>query len=194
MDQDLEHPPLEPSKNHFYVLLGLVLIFLCIVAWYFYSINPGSSLTVNQTRVAVNVEQPPIVPSQVTSSETRINESVPEVKPVIPEPVISKQIDSSEFKCKWNDEPIKLFAHSPSKHGDYLHLDAKNAASACILDSSNKLTVVHLKEQEGQTIRGQQPFQVYSPQLSNFKIFYQGSVIRPPSSNTQNIALTEQKQ
>jgi len=147
----------------------------------------------NQAEPAVNAEQTSIAPPAITSSEPGVSESSSLETPVKPEPVVTSEVDALDFKCKWSQEPVKLFAHSPSKPGDYIHLSAQSTSSACILDAKEKVTVVNLKNQEGQTIRGQQPFQIYSPTLSNFKIFFQGSVVRLPSSNIQNITLDERK-
>jgi hypothetical protein len=52
---------------------------------------------------------------------------------------------------------------------------------------------LQLKGFESQTIRGKAPFELFSNGLNEFKIFYQGSLLKLPNADTKSIRLREQK-
>lgn len=108
-------------------------------------------------------------------------------------PIASTMPQESTPECVWGNEVVPAFASQPSKPGDYVHVVANTDASICIKDAASKVQVLHLKNSQSHTIRGRPPFDIFSNNLHAFKIFYQGNLLRLPSSNTKNINLKEQK-
>ena len=108
------------------------------------------------------------------------------------------QIDSLKTQeggpeCVWGNEVAPVIFSQPTKPGDYVHVVANTDASICIKDAASKVQVLHLKNSQSYTIRGRPPFDIFSNKLHEFKLFYQGNLLKLPSSNTTNINLKEQK-
>lgn len=96
-------------------------------------------------------------------------------------------------KCKWESEPLPIIGHQPYKSGDYVYIVANTDADICIRDFTGKSQILQLKSEQSQTIRGHPPFEIFSNNLSEFKIFYQGNLLRLPRNGVANITLKEQR-
>lgn len=96
-------------------------------------------------------------------------------------------------ECVWGNEVAPVIFIQPTKPGDYVHVVANTDASICIKDALGKVQILHLKNAQSQTLRGRPPFDIFSNKLNEFKLFYQGNLLRLPSGNTTNINLKEQK-
>ena len=96
-------------------------------------------------------------------------------------------------KCKWGSEPLPIIGHQPYKSGGYVYIVANTDADICIRDFTGKSQILQLKSEQSQTIRGHPPFEIFSNNLSEFKIFYQGNLLRLPRNGVANITLKEQR-
>ena len=96
-------------------------------------------------------------------------------------------------KCEWGSEPLPIIGHQPYKSGDYVYIVANIDADICIRDFTGKSQILQLKSEQSQTIRGDPPFEIFSNNLSEFKIFYQGNLLRLPRNGVANITLKEQR-
>ena len=96
-------------------------------------------------------------------------------------------------KCKWGSEPVSIIGHQPYKSGDYVYVVANIDADICIRDFTGKSQILQLKSEQSQTVRGHPPFEIFSNSLSEFKIFYQGNLLRLPRNDVVNITLKEQR-
>jgi transcriptional regulator with XRE-family HTH domain len=96
-------------------------------------------------------------------------------------------------KCKWGSEPVSIMGHQPYKSGDYVYIVANIDADICIRDFTGKSQILQLKSEQSQTVRGHPPFEIFSNSLSEFKIFYQGNLLRLPRNGVVNITLKEQR-
>ena len=96
-------------------------------------------------------------------------------------------------KCKWGSEPVSIIGHQPYKSGDYVYIVANIDADICIRDFTGKSQILQLKSEQSQTVRGHPPFEIFSNSLSEFKIFYQGNLLRLPRNGVVNITLKEQR-
>ena len=96
-------------------------------------------------------------------------------------------------KCKWGSEPVSIIGHQPYKSGDYVYIVANIDADICIRDFTGKSQILQLKSEQSQTIRGHPPFEIFSDSLSEFKIFYQGNLLKLPRNDIVNITLKEQR-
>jgi len=96
-------------------------------------------------------------------------------------------------KCKWGSEPVSIVGHQPHKSGDYVYVVANIDADICIRDFTGKSQILQLKSEQSQTVRGHPPFEIFSDSLSEFKIFYQGNLLKLPRNGIVNITLKEQR-
>jgi hypothetical protein len=157
------------------------LVLICLVYWGFYKSAPvgeKEALTTNKPvstalpTETINAENKPIASTLPTPAETR-EESSPE--------------------CMWGNDPVPVFGNQPTKSGDYVHVIANSDSSICVKDATGKVQVLHLKNSQSLTIRGRQPFELFSSNLNEIKLFYQGNLLRLPNSNIKNITLKEQQ-
>jgi hypothetical protein len=104
-----------------------------------------------------------------------------------------KTVTESQDDCKWTDASLSIAAYQPTKSGDYVHAVANADGAICICDATGKSQVLHLKTTQSQTVRGRPPFAIFSNDLSQFKLYYQGNLLKLPSKEVKNITLQEQK-
>jgi hypothetical protein len=95
--------------------------------------------------------------------------------------------------CEWSNQAKSIAGYQPSKPGDYVHVVANTDGAICIKDATSKLQVLNLKNTQSQTVRGSPPFEIFSNNLHQFQLFYQGNLLRLPSNDIKNITLKEQK-
>lgn len=162
-------------------IIGVSLVLICLVYWSFFKSAPvgeKETLTISKPvssaspTEAINAETNPIVSTLSTPAETP-KESSPE--------------------CIWVNDPVPVFGNQPTRSGDYVHVIANSDSSICVKDATGKVQVLHLKNSQSLTIRGRQPFELFSSNLNEIKIFYQGNLLRLPISNIKNITLKEQQ-
>ena len=162
-------------------IVGVLLVLICLVYWSFFkSTRVGEKEMLTASRPVsialpaevINAETKPIAATLSTPAETR-KESSPE--------------------CMWVNDPVPIFGNQPTKSGDYVHVIANSDSSICVKDATGKVQVLHLKNSQSLTIRGRQPFELFSSNLNEIKLFYQGNLLRLPSSNIKNITLKEQQ-
>jgi transcriptional regulator with XRE-family HTH domain len=187
IEKDIETAPTtfvqSESWNGFFQLkaLSAVLVFILLLySVYFQSlpVTEKEPVTVGrQTTSTSPVAEMASVAKTIGSTISRAGEIPKESPP----------------ECKWVNEPTLVFRSPPSKPGNYVHVIADSDGSVCVKDAADKLQVVHLSSKQSQTIRGKPPFEIFSNNLNEFKIFYQGNLVRLPNSRTQNITLKEEK-
>jgi DNA-binding XRE family transcriptional regulator len=95
--------------------------------------------------------------------------------------------------CEWTNEAKSIAGYQPIKPGDYVHVVANTDGAICVKDATSKLQVLNLKNTQSQTVRGSPPFEIFSNNLHQFQLFYQGNLLRLPSNDIKNITLKEQK-
>ena len=108
-------------------------------------------------------------------------------------PIPSETPIESPGKCMWVHEPTQVFGYQPTKPGGYVHVIANTNGEICVRDATNTTQIFQLRNSQSQTVRGRPPFEVFSNNLNEFKIFYQGSLLRLPSPSTKMITLKEKK-
>ena len=95
--------------------------------------------------------------------------------------------------CEWSNEAKSIAGYQPTKPGDYVHVVANTDGAICVRDATSKLQVLNLKNTQSQTVKGSPPFEIFSNNLHQFQLFYQGNLLRLPSNDVKNITLKEQK-
>ena len=162
-------------------LAGVGGVLICLVYWWFFqptrvtdkeSLKASKQLSSTSPTIVIPIEPKPI------SSTLPIAAEIPK---------------QSSTECTWSNDSLTVFSYQPTKAGDYVHVVATSDASICVKDATGKVQILHLKNSQSQTIRGRQPFELFSSNLNEFKLFYQGNLLRLPSSNIKNITLKEQK-
>lgn len=162
-------------------IVGAVVVLISLIYWdFFYS--------------AAVSEKEPVTEGKQPTITSPIAAMANETKPISSTVSTSAEIPKESLKeCKWGNEPASVFGHQPTKSGDYVHVIANTDGSICVRDATSKVQILHLTSLQSQTIRGRAPFEIFSNNLNEFKLFYQGNLLRLPSSNTKNITLKEQQ-
>jgi len=162
-------------------IVGAAVVLISLIYWSFFH----SAVVSDKEPVALGKKPMATSPIAAMANETKPNSST-----VSTSAELRKE---SPQECKWGNEPSSLFASQPTKPGDYVHVIANTDGSICVRDATSKVQILHLTSSQSQTIRGRAPFEIFSNNLNEFKLFYQGNLLRLPSSNTKNITLKEQQ-
>ena len=104
-----------------------------------------------------------------------------------------KNTNLNVSECEWSNEAKSIAGYQPTKPGDYVHVVANTDGAICVRDATSKLQVLNLKNTQSQTVKGSPPFEIFSNNLHQFQLFYQGNLLRLPSNDVKNITLKEQK-
>ena len=178
---------LELVKNKKYMrfqYVGAGVLFLGFVILIFYFSKTQIEVkTVNQ--IAQSEPATPMVTSPV------------QAKAIEPITTPSKEVafkgdKEISVECHWGKEPTTLIGNQPTKPGDYVHVVANMGGTICVKDAVSNLQVLQLKSAQSQTVRGRPPFEIFSHNLNEFKLFYQGHLLRLPRNDIKNITLKEQ--
>jgi hypothetical protein len=166
-------------------IVGAVLIFLGLALSGVYLSTANSESRQEKS----SQQSPPVTPiaTPLVEPTTTVSSSAISAK------AKTKTTDENSSECKWGDEPISVLGHQPTKPGDYVHVVANMDGVICVKDATSKLHVLHLKSVQSQTVRGRPPFEIFSLNLNDFKLFYQGNLLRLPTGGIKNITLKEQK-
>jgi transcriptional regulator with XRE-family HTH domain len=162
-------------------IVGVSLVLICLVYWSFYKSAPVSEEKMLTTSKPVSIA----LPTESINAETK------PIASTLPTPAETRKESSPE--CMWGNDPVPVFGNQPTKSGDYVHVIANSDSSICVKDATGKVQVLHLKNSQSLTIRGRQPFELFSSNLNEIKLFYQGNLLRLPNSNIKNITLKEQQ-
>jgi hypothetical protein len=161
--------------------VGAVVVIISLIYWDFF-------------HSAAVSDKEPVTEGKQPKATSPIAAMATETKPISSTVSTSAEIPKESLKeCKWSNEPASVFGHQPTKSGDYVHVIANTDGLICVRDATSKVQILHLTSLQSQTIRGRAPFEIFSNNLNEFKLFYQGNLLRLPSSNTKNITLKEQQ-
>jgi len=162
-------------------IVGVLLVLICLVYWVFFKSAPVGQKEMLTTSKPVSIA----LPTESINAETK------PIASTLPTPAETRKESSPE--CIWGNDPVPVFGNQPTKSGDYVHVIANSDSSICVKDATGKVQVLHLKNSQSLTIRGRQPFELFSSNLNEIKLFYQGNLLRLPNSNIKNITLKEQQ-
>ena len=162
-------------------IVGVLLVLICLVYWGVFKSTPVGQKEMLTTSKPVSIA----LPTESKNAETK------PIASTLPTPAEIRKESSPE--CIWGNDPVPVFGNQPTKSGDYVHVIANSDSSICVKDATGKVQVLHLKNSQSLTIRGRQPFELFSSNLNEIKLFYQGNLLRLPNSNIKNITLKEQK-
>ena len=145
--------------------------------------TPTATPTVTTTAAAPseNTSTPPEAPVTPTNA----------AEPVAPATTPPTHIQNST--CNWNAIPVEIQPTSPRKSADYVHMQALNNGVICIKDGEQRVATLELQAGDERSIYGPAPFNVYSANLSQIKLYFQGQLVKLPSEETQHLKLTAAK-
>ena len=161
---------------------GFVTIFVSLISFCGYLILIGESGKESINIIKVTAEAMPNEEKNIEYKNRDLSKSI-----------ISETTQSNPNECKWTEEPSSVLVYQPNKQGDYVHVVAKTEGAICLRDATNKIHELQMKSLESRTIRGKPPFEIFSKKLNEFKIYYQGNLLKLQSDDSKSIRLKEQK-
>jgi hypothetical protein len=105
--------------------------------------------------------------------------------------IASLAIKADRAQCPWNDKEIQLRPTEVRTEGNYVHFIASDDVRICVLDGQMKSSVLSLKAGDAKSVRGAAPWHIYSPNMSEMKVFFQGYHVPIPDSKITQIGLSE---
>ncbi|NCV63256.1 MAG: hypothetical protein EBW49_04915 [Betaproteobacteria bacterium] len=198
------------------VFIAVILVFV-FIGWQSSQDIPVSKFTewVNPSGLSSNVDKPAPVASQTpepspqavkteevktdailqsTSATTVANapETIQALPTVDATPkAVSAAKDTSNCDSI-SAEPVSVSAHSVSKPGNYVYVEASKPVQLCVDDGKLNRTVLNLQTGAGRSIHGTPPWTISSHGLSSVSIYFQGSKLMLPTHTAQRIYLAEQ--
>jgi hypothetical protein len=178
-----------PKKLYIFVTAVTVILISCAFVIY-----------PNKSNRILDTSQTPVV-SQVNLSSSPANtESISltaDTRNSLEESNTTKATatanSSNPNECNWTDNSKDIRATTATKEGNYVYLVSKSELVVCIKDANNIQTTVLLKPDQPQNIAATPPIKIYSANLNNFNIFYQGSKIQLPEQSIKEITLLAQQ-
>jgi hypothetical protein len=98
----------------------------------------------------------------------------------------------SEFKCAPHQEPVPQWSPTQArKEGRYVYLVSGSTTEVCVVDAQKRMTHLHMKAGESQSVYGSAPWQISGTHLQKIKIYFQGSLVSLPEDAKQAVSLVE---
>lgn len=114
------------------------------------------------------------------------------VSKVDAQPDVASSVKDKSDCASISAEPLSVTAHSVSKPGNYVYVEASKPVQLCVDDGKLNRTVLNLQTGAGRSIHGTPPWTISSNGLSSVSIYFQGSKLMLPTNTAQRIYLTEQ--
>lgn len=89
-----------------------------------------------------------------------------------------------------SDAMPQLTPFIAQKEGRYVYLVSPVNTEICVVDGNKQATLLQMKAGENRSVYGMSPWQVSSPNLSKFQIFFQGGRVSMPETAT-HVTLVE---
>jgi hypothetical protein len=182
-----------PKKLYIFVTAVTVILISC--AFVIYPNKSNRILDTSQTPVVsqVNLSALPANTESISSTADKRN-SLEESKSTKATATATATANSSNpNECRWTDNSKDIRTTTATKEGNYVYLVALNELVVCIKDANNIQTTVLLKPDQSQNIAATPPIKIYSANLNNVNIFYQGSKIQLPEQSIKEITLLAQQ-
>jgi transcriptional regulator with XRE-family HTH domain len=97
---------------------------------------------------------------------------------------------SSQDPCPWQPIELEITPDAPRKKGDFVYLVSVKAVTLCMDIGGQQINTLSLSAGEGRSIYGKGPFKIYSTDLATLQIFFQGQLIKLPSSDIRQVKLS----
>lgn len=154
-------------------------------------VSPANLPTPTATTTAAAPSENTSTPSETPVTPPNAAESVAAPLPPTPTaPATTPPTQKQNSTCNWNASPVEIQPTSPRKSADYVHMQALNNGVICIKDGEQRVATLELQAGDERSIYGPAPFSVYSANLSQIKLYFQGQLVKLPSEETQHLKLT----
>ena len=184
-----------PQKTFWFLLF--LLIALGLLGLYVDSLNPSNKVTTTPPMAgdissatatqAENISQQAATPAEPNNPTLQPAEPVPNQAPA---PAESQTVATSKSTCNWNSSHFEVQPDKPRKTADYVHMRALQSVVVCVKDAENRVATLELEAGNERSIYGPAPFYVYSIQLSQLNLYFQGQLVKLPNDTTQHLKLT----
>ncbi len=175
------------TSKKLYIFATAVIVILISCAFVIYPNKSNRTLDTSQTPVVSQVNL------SASPANTESTSSIADKRTSLEDWNTTKStatVNPSKLnECNWTEKSVDVSATSATKEGNYVYLVPLNEFVVCIKDANNIQTTVLLKPDQTQNIAGTPPIKIYSANLSNVNIFYQGSKIQLPKQGINEISL-----
>jgi hypothetical protein len=113
----------------------------------------------------------------------------PKAESPLPAPVASN-LSGSKTNCDWQTTALEIQPTSPRKSAEYVHMVAQQNVVVCIKDAEQRVATLELEAGKERSIYGPAPFAVYSTNLAQLNLYFQGQLVKLPDDKTQHLKLT----
>lgn len=113
----------------------------------------------------------------------------PKAESPLPAPAASN-LSGSKTNCDWQTTALEIQPTSPRKSAEYVHMVAQQNVVVCIKDAEQRVATLELEAGKERSIYGPAPFAVYSTNLAQLNLYFQGQLVKLPNDKTQHLKLT----
>jgi transcriptional regulator with XRE-family HTH domain len=190
--QRLPRPSTSLSSQNFFWPLLFLLIGLGVLGVYVdKSSEPNSPIsTVVQPAETPSLAQPdtPIpTPTETIPEASKEGASKTENPPPAP---TASNLSGAKTNCDWQTSALEIQPTSPRKSAEYVHMVARQNVVVCIKDAEQRVATLELEAGNERSIYGPAPFAVYSTNLAQLNLYFQGQLVKLPDDKTQHLKLT----
>ena len=162
--QRLPRPSTSLSSQNFFWPLLFLLIGLGVLGVY---VDKSSEPAIPDTPkvIAPKAESPPPAPA-------------------------ASNLSGAKKNCDWQTSALEFQPTSPRKSAEYVHMVARQNVVVCIKDAEQRVATLELEAGNERSIYGPAPFAVYSTNLAQLNLYFQGQLVKLSDDKTQHLKLT----
>jgi transcriptional regulator with XRE-family HTH domain len=179
------------SQNFFWPLLFLLIGLGVLGIYVEKSSEPATPINTAaqpaQTPSSPSTSPPTSSPSEAIPDTPKV--IVPKAESPLPAPVASN-LSGSKTNCNWQTTALEIQPTSPRKSAEYVHMVAQQNVVVCIKDAEQRVATLELEAGKERSIYGPAPFAVYSTNLAQLNLYFQGQLVKLPDDKTQHLNLT----
>ena len=179
------------SQNFFWPLLFLLIGLGVLGIYVEKSSEPATPINTAaqpaQTPSSPSTSPPTSSPSEAIPDTPKV--IVPKAESPLPAPVASN-LSGSKTNCNWQTTALEIQPTSPRKSAEYVHMVAQQNVVVCIKDAEQRVATLELEAGKERSIYGPAPFAVYSTNLAQLNLYFQGQLVKLPDDKTQHLKLT----
>ena len=179
------------SQNFFWPLLFLLIGLGVLGIYVEKSSEPATPINTAaqpaQTPSSPSTSPPTSSPSEAIPDTPKV--IVPKAESPLPAPVASN-LSGSKTNCDWQTTALEIQPTSPRKSAEYVHMVAQQNVVVCIKDAEQRVATLELEAGKERSIYGPAPFAVYSTNLAQLNLYFQGQLVKLPDDKTQHLKLT----
>jgi transcriptional regulator with XRE-family HTH domain len=179
------------SQNFFWPLLFLLIGLGVLGIYVEKSSEPATPINTAaqpaQTPSSPSTSPPTSSPSEAIPDTPKV--IVPKAESPLPAPVASN-LSGSKTICNWQTTALEIQPTSPRKSAEYVHMVAQQNVVVCIKDAEQRVATLELEAGKERSIYGPAPFAVYSTNLAQLNLYFQGQLVKLPDDKTQHLKLT----